>query len=150
MSGSGPIVADTGCAFTSPHFLATQAGMEVLERGGNAIDAMVSAAAMIAVAYPHMNGLGGDSFWIVHQPGSEPWAIDASGVAASAASPDWYHERGLQNIPSRGPAATLTMAGTVAGWQLARETFAANNPREKLSPLEKLLAPAVDLSLIHI
>ena len=85
MSGSGPIVADTGCAFTSPHFLATQAGMEVLERGGNAIDAMVSAAAMIAVAYPHMNGLGGDSFWIVHQPGSEPWAIDASGVAASAA-----------------------------------------------------------------
>ena len=61
--------------------------MEVLERGGNAIDAMVSAAAMIAVAYPHMNGLGGDSFWIVHQPGSEPWAIDASGAAASAASP---------------------------------------------------------------
>ena len=144
MSGSGPIVADTGCAFTSPHFLATQAGMEVLERGGNAIDAMVSAAAMIAVAYPHMNGLGGDSFWIVHQPGSEPWAIDASGVAASAASPDWYHERGLLNIPSRGPAATLTMAGTVAGWQLARETFAAKNPREKLSPLEKLLVPAVD------
>ena len=144
MSGSGPIVADTGCAFTSPHFLATQAGMEVLERGGNAIDAMVSAAAMIAVAYPHMNGLGGDSFWIVHQPGSEPWAIDASGVAASAASPNWYHERGLQNIPSRGPAATLTMAGTVAGWQLARETFAAKNPSEKLSPLEKLLVPAVD------
>ena len=51
MSGSGPIVADTGCAFTSPHFLATQAGMEVLERGGNAIDAMVSAAAMIAAVH---------------------------------------------------------------------------------------------------
>ena len=49
------------CAFTSPHFLATQAGMDVLQRGGSAIDAMIAAAAMIAVTYPHMNGLGGDS-----------------------------------------------------------------------------------------
>ena len=61
--------------------------MRVLERGGNAVDAMISAAAMIAVAYPHMNGLGGDSFWLLHQPGSDPWAIDTCGCAASAASP---------------------------------------------------------------
>jgi gamma-glutamyltranspeptidase len=137
-------VGDKRCAFTSPHFLATEAGMRVLERGGNAVDAMISAAAMIAVAYPHMNGLGGDSFWLLHQPESYPWAIDACGCAASAASPDWYHKRGLHQVPSRGPSAALTMAGTVAGWQLARDSWAARNPNETLIPLEELLAPAVD------
>ena len=144
MSGSGPIVGNPKRAFTSPHFLASQTGMDVLERGGNAIDAMVAAAAMIAVAYPHMNGLGGDSFWLVHETGSEPWAIDASGCAARAASAGWYDRKALQQIPSRGPDAALTMAGTVAGWQLARGTWAANNGDENLAPLEELFAPAVD------
>ena len=93
------------CAFTSPHFLATQAGMDVLQRGGSAIDAMIAAAAMISVTYRHMNGLGGDSFWLVHQPGQDPWAIDASGYAAAAATPKWYAERSLVEIPARGSAA---------------------------------------------
>ena len=137
-------MGDKQCAFTSPHFLATEAGMRVLEQGGNAVDAMIAAAAMIAVAYPHMNGLGGDSFWLVHQQGSDPWAIDACGCAASAASPDWYLKRGLHQVPSRGPSAALTMAGTVAGWQLARDSWAARNPSETLTPLDELLAPAVD------
>ena len=132
------------CAFTSPHFLATQAGMDVLQRGGSAIDAMIAAAAMIAVAYPHMNGLGGDSFWLVHQPGQDPWAIDASGCAAAAATPKWYAERSLQEIPARGPAAALTMAGTVSGWQLARQLWSEKNGDAANLPLQELLAPAAD------
>ena len=49
-------------AFTAPHFKATEAGQKILEQGGTAIEAMVAAAATIAVVYPHMNGLGGDGF----------------------------------------------------------------------------------------
>ena len=49
-------------AFTAPHFAASQVGLDILEKGGTAIEAMVAAAASIAVEYPHMNGLGGDGF----------------------------------------------------------------------------------------
>lgn len=49
-------------AFTAPHFKAAQVGQQILDAGGTASEAMVAAAAMIAVQYPHMNGIGGDSF----------------------------------------------------------------------------------------
>jgi oxamate amidohydrolase len=54
---------------TAPHHLAAQAGLEVLRDGGNAIEAMIAAAATVAVVYPHMNGLGGDGFWLIGRPG---------------------------------------------------------------------------------
>jgi gamma-glutamyltranspeptidase/glutathione hydrolase len=104
-------------AFTAPHFAAAQAGNNILEKGGTAIEAMVAAAASIAVQYPHMNGLGGDGFWLISEPGKKPIAIDACGTAAKAATLDYYAE--LSEIPSRGGKAALTMAGAVAGWQAA-------------------------------
>ena len=55
----------TSAAVAAPHSLAAQAGQSVLARGGNAIEAMVAMAASIAVVYPHMNGIGGDGFWLV-------------------------------------------------------------------------------------
>ena len=103
--------------FTAPHFAASQVGLDILEKGGTAIEAMVGAAASIAVEYPHMNGLGGDGFWLISEPGKAPIGIDASGVAANAATPEFY--QGLNAIPSRGGKAALTMAGAVAGWSEA-------------------------------
>ncbi len=103
--------------FTAPHFAAAQAGTDILQNGGTAIEAMVAAAATIAVVYPHMNGLGGDGFWLISEPGKTPIAIDASGTACNAATSDYYN--GKNQIPSRGPGAALTMAGAVAGWQQA-------------------------------
>jgi gamma-glutamyltranspeptidase len=95
---------------TAPHHLA----------GGNALEAMIAAAAAIAVVYPHMNGLGGDNFWLIKIPGEQtPVAIDACGAAARDASIESYHERGLDVIPTRGPLAALTVAGAVSGWQAA-------------------------------
>ncbi len=102
---------------TAPHHLAARAGARVLAEGGNAVEAAVSMAAAIAVVYPHMNGLGGDNFWIIHRPGMAPIGIDACGAAADAANLNYYV--GLGAIPSRGPKAALTVAGAVSGWQQA-------------------------------
>src|SRR3954469_17292165 len=87
----------------APHALASQSALDVLREGGNAIEAMIAAAATIAVVYPHMNSIGGDSFWLVHTPGRAPGAIDACGAAAERASIDWYRSRGVTDaIPFRG------------------------------------------------
>ncbi|MQX38027.1 gamma-glutamyltransferase, partial [Roseospira navarrensis] len=73
---------------TAPHHLAARAGLRVLEDGGNAIEAMVAAAATIAVVYPHMNGLGGDAFWLVARPGRAPLSIEACGAAGRSVTPE--------------------------------------------------------------
>lgn len=114
---SGPLSG----AVVAPHHLAARAGAEVLAEGGNALEAMIAAAASIAVVYPHMNGLGGDGFWLLQAPGEAARAIEACGYAVSRADPEWYRARGLEAIPPRGGPAVCTVAGTVAGWGLARE-----------------------------
>ena len=105
---------------SASHHLAAESGLAVLRDGGNAIEAMIAAAATITVAYPHMNVLGGDGFWLISEPGKKPVTIDACGAAAAGATIDSYRERGLRAIPSRGPLAALTVAGTVSGWRAAR------------------------------
>lgn len=111
--------------FTAPHHLAAETGLSVLREGGNAIEAMVAAAATVAVVYPHMNSLGGDGFWLIHLPGqAEPIAIDACGGAGAKATLEFYTALGLKSIPSRGPAAANTVAGAVSGWQEALKVSA--------------------------
>lgn len=126
----------------APHALAAQAALAVLREGGNAVEAMLAAAAAIAVVYPHMNSIGGDAFWLIHVPGQTPRAIDACGAAAAAASVDWYAARGIaKNIPFRGGAAANTVAGTVSGWHAAQE-FSQKELGGKL-PLARLFADAI-------
>lgn len=103
--------------FTAPHGAASKIGLEILQQGGTAVEAMVAAAASIAVVYPHMNGLGGDGFWLISEPGKPPVGVDACGVSAKNATLQRYASH--SHIPFRGPDAALTMAGAVAGWQKA-------------------------------
>src|ERR1700712_3138297 len=98
----------------APHALASQAALSVLREGGNAIEAMIAAAAAIAVVYPHMNGIGGDGFWTVALPGQAPFGIEAAGTASRAVSRQFYSERGLATIPVRGPLSANTLAATVS------------------------------------
>ncbi|MEH2922694.1 gamma-glutamyltransferase family protein [Samsonia erythrinae] len=130
--------APQGMAVT-PHHLASASALSILREGGNAIEAMVAAAATIAVAYPHMNGIGGDGFWLIVPPHGEPVAIDASGAAGSLACREYY--RGESRIPHRGPKAALTVAGTVGGWQEAL-TFSQQLGSAPL-PLARLLSDAI-------
>jgi gamma-glutamyltranspeptidase/glutathione hydrolase len=126
----------------APHALAAQAALAVLREGGNAIEAMIAAAANIAVVYPHMNSIGGDAFWLIHAPGQAPRAIDACGAAAATASIPWYAEHGIsQSIPFRGGVAANTVAGTISGWQAAYE-FSSKELGGKL-PLTRLFADAI-------
>jgi gamma-glutamyltranspeptidase/glutathione hydrolase len=125
----------------APNSLAAESAVAVLREGGNAIEAMVAAAASIAVVYPHMNSIGGDAFWLIHVPGESARAIDACGAAAALATSAFYREQGLDAIPFRGGLAANTVAGTLSGWSLALE-----HSRESWGgriPLARLLADAI-------
>src|SRR5215510_12066167 len=125
----------------APHALASQSALAVLREGGNALEAMVAAAATIPVVYPHMNSLGGDSFWLVHVPGRQVRGIDACGAAARAASIEWYAARGVSGtIPHRGGLAANTVAGTISGWEAALKVAKSWGGR---MPLRRLLADAI-------
>ncbi len=126
----------------APNSLAAQSALDVLRDGGNAIEAMIAAAATIAVVYPHMNSIGGDSFWLLSIPGQAPGAIDACGAAAQAATFDWYRERGITGaIPFRGGVAANTVAGTISGWGAAYE-LSVRTLKGRM-PLRRLLADAI-------
>lgn len=120
----------------APHSLAAQSALAVMREGGNAVQAMIAAAATIAVVYPHMNSIGGDGFWLVSRPGHEPVAIDACGASALGASLAGYREQGLSSIPFRGGLSANTVAGTLSGWQAAdtwqREVLGGNLPMSRL------------------
>jgi gamma-glutamyltranspeptidase len=106
---------------TSPHTLASQAGVAILQAGGSAVDAAIAAAAVLSVIYPHMTSLGGDAFWLIHDAGTGAVrSLEAAGRAAAAATVDWFATRGLREIPVRGIVpATLTVPGAVDGWYQA-------------------------------
>ncbi|GJE56719.1 MULTISPECIES: gamma-glutamyltransferase family protein [Methylobacterium] len=130
----------SSAAVAAPHHLAAEAGQIVLAQGGNAIEAMVAMAATIAVVYPHMNGIGGDGFWLVRERGGRVRGIEACGPAGSLATIPRYRERGYDVLPARGPDAAITVAGTVGGWTLALELSRALGGR---MPLDSLLSDAI-------
>lgn len=125
---------------TSPHHLASEAGLRILREGGNAIEATIAMASMLAVVYPHMTAIGGDGFWLVAPPDGSAVAIDACGGAAAAATPDLYASQGHTSIPWRGPLAANTVAGTVSGWG---EAQALSQEWGGRLPLSRLLEDAV-------
>ena len=77
-----PVTLASNGMVTSPHSLASAAGIDVLRAGGSAIDAAIATSAVLAVVYPHMTGLGGDAFWLVHDGAS-------GAIRASVPSGGW-------------------------------------------------------------
>jgi gamma-glutamyltranspeptidase/glutathione hydrolase len=125
---------------TTPHHLASQAGLDQLKSGGSAIEAIVAAAATISVVYPHMAGLGGDAFWLISVPGRSPIAIRAAGRTGRAVDRDLYRRHGLDAIPTRGPLAANTVAGVVDGWRLA---LAISEADGRVPDLGRLFSDAI-------
>jgi gamma-glutamyltranspeptidase/glutathione hydrolase len=109
------VMARNGLIATSQP-LASAAGLRVLQQGGNAIDAAVTAAAVLAVVEPTMNGLGGDLFALLHDPKTgSVRALNASGRAPAAATVDEFRRRQLTSIPYRG-VLSVSVPGVVDGW----------------------------------
>ena len=118
---------------TAPHYLAAEAGRDVLQDGGTAIEATVAVAATLAVVYPHMTGIGGDGFWVIREPDGRVHSIHGCGGAAASADLALY--AGHEAVPTRGPLAANTVAGTISGWAAALEGGTL--------PLERLLRDAI-------
>ncbi|MEM5517686.1 gamma-glutamyltransferase [Henriciella sp. AS95] len=117
---------------TSPHHLASEAGLAVLKDGGNAVEACVATAAALAVVYPHMTGIGGDGFWLVSEPDGSVYSINACGAAGEKVSLSLYEAANLKTVPWRGPLAAITTAGTISGWDAALEKTGSSLPLSRL------------------
>lgn len=129
------VLARRGLIATSQP-LASAAGLQVLQAGGNAVDAAVAAAAVLAVIEPSMTGIGGDLFALVHHgPTGRLEALDASGRSGSGATPDAVAARGLDEMPADG-ALSVTVPGVVDGWARLLERFGTRS-------LAELVAPAI-------
>ena len=109
------VMARNGAIATSQP-LATAAGLKVLQSGGNAIDAAVTAAAVLSVVEPTMNGIGGDLFAMLYDAKTQSiHGLNASGRAPGAATLDEFRKRHLDRIPLRGPLS-VSVPGVVVGW----------------------------------
>ncbi len=128
---------------TAPHAVAAQSGARVLAEGGTAIEAALATAATLTVVYPHMTGLGGDSFWLIAEPGRAPLTIDGAGRAGVDVKVSLYRDRGLANIPWRGPLAACTVAGAVSAWSAA---WGINDRWGGCLPLTRLFVEAIALA----
>jgi gamma-glutamyltranspeptidase/glutathione hydrolase len=118
--------------------LAAQAGIRILERGGNAVDAAIAANAAMGVVAPMMNGIGGDLFVIVYDvKANKLYGLNASGWSPKDLSVDFLHKRGLRDMPERG-IYTVTVPGAVDGWQKLADRFGRKKLAEDLAPAIKL------------
>lgn len=123
----------------SPHYLASQAGIDILQSGGNAADAAITVNAVLGVVLPDTCGPGGDLFALVHTPSqSNPAALNASGRAGSGIGADEIRDEGLGAIPMRSHLS-ITVPGCVDGWEALESRFCT-------LPLRSLLAPAIAIA----
>lgn len=119
--------------------LASQAAVQILELGGNAMDAAIAANAAMGVLEPTGNGIGGDLFALVYEASTgRVHGLNASGWSPAALTPELLAERGIEEMPYRGIHA-VTVPGTVAGWTAIHERFGT-------LPLDTILAPAVHVA----
>ncbi|HEU5208368.1 MAG TPA: gamma-glutamyltransferase [Longimicrobiales bacterium] len=126
-------------AVVAGHPLAAAAGYQVLRRGGNAVDAAVTMAAVLAVVRPHMNGVGGDAFALFYEASTRRiTGLNGSGRAGALATPDLFAQRGLDEVPDNG-ALTITVPGAVSAWTAALERYGTIT-------LADALAPAIELA----
>ena len=122
------------------HPLAAQAGLRMLQAGGNAVDAIVATAAVLAIVEPCSNGLGSDAFCILWD-GERLHGLNASGHAPAAWTPDYF--RGRYGAAARTPPKrgwdSVTVPGAVAGWAALHDRFGR-------LPFADLLAPAIQIA----
>jgi gamma-glutamyltranspeptidase/glutathione hydrolase len=125
---------------STSHPLAAQAGVRIMQNGGNAIDGAIAAAAVMTVVEPCSNGLGSDAFALVWD-GNGLHGLNASGAAPEAWTPEYFRTKygaEARTPPNRG-WDSVTVPGAVGGWVALSERFG-------LLPFSDLLTPAIDIA----
>jgi gamma-glutamyltranspeptidase / glutathione hydrolase len=133
MAGRSTVYAPSGAVATSQP-LASAAGLEVLRQGGNAIDAAVTAAAVLSVTEPHMTGIGGDMFamvWLARE--QKLVALNASGRAGSLMTRETLLTRGFRSGSQQG-VMSVTVPGALAGWDTLVRTYGRRTLAQALQP----------------
>jgi gamma-glutamyltranspeptidase/glutathione hydrolase len=134
LPGRSPVIASEAMAATS-HPLATLAAIDVMRLGGNAVDAAVTAVAVLCVIEPHMTGVGGDCFALIAEPGQPVWGYNGCGRSGAAASTEKLLAKGLRAIEPTS-AHAVNVPGAIEAWDAilkARGTW----------PLDRVLEPAI-------
>ena len=141
MSRRAPLVGRSKVATTygivaASQPLAARAGVQILERGGNAIDAAIATNAVMGLVEPYFDGIGGDLFAIVYEAKTgKLYGLNSGGWAPTGLTPAFLKSKGIDRMPGRGIYA-VTVPGAVAGWDALRAKFG------KL-PMSDLMAPAI-------
>jgi gamma-glutamyltranspeptidase len=135
MLSEQPVFASHGMVACA-HYLATQAGLQILTQGGNAIDAAIAANATMTVVYPSTCSAGGDVFMLIWDAKSRNlYALNGSGRAPQGMTPEFFAAQGFKQIPERGPLS-INVPGAVDGWFEALERFGT-------LAAETIFAPAI-------
>jgi gamma-glutamyltranspeptidase / glutathione hydrolase len=130
------VIARHGMVATSQP-LATQAGLHVLQAGGNAVDAAIATVATLCVVEPTSTGIGGDAFALIWSAAEQRlYGLNASGPAPAALTSDWIRAQGHSSVPALGPIP-VTVPGSLRGWELALARFGSR-------PLGELLQRPID------
>ena len=128
------MVISRGGIVASESPLASQAGVRILEHGGNAVDAAIAANAMMGVVEPMMNGIGGDLFVIVYDAkANKLYGLNASGWAPKGLTIEFLHKQGLRDMPQAG-VNSITVPGVVDGWQKLADKFGRKKLKDDLAP----------------
>src|SRR5436190_6357190 len=135
--GTRSVVMARHGAIATSQPLATAAGLRVLQSGGNAVDAAVTAAAVLSVVEPTMNGPGGDLFAIVYSAkDKQVHGLNASGRAGALATPDEFRRRNVPRIPLRGELS-ISVPGVVDGWNELLTRYGTRSLSDTLQPAIK-------------
>ena len=137
-------VSGEAMAATS-HPLGTLTAVETLRAGGNAVDAAIAAAAVLAVVEPHMTGIGGDCFVLYSPRAGAPKALNGSGHAPEKATASWYAERGFKIIPPTSSHA-VTVPGAIDAWTTLHKDFGSRDWAHLLQPAIKLASDGMILT----
>ncbi|WP_047155015.1 gamma-glutamyltransferase [Aneurinibacillus tyrosinisolvens] len=138
-------IIGTKTMVVSPHYLASMAGSRMLQKGGNAFDASVAISACLAVVYPHMTGLGGDSFWLLHSTHDKQIrAFNGSGRSGYKVTRKAY--AGEDSIPYRGSRSAITVPRMVDSWDAILQEYGRLSLGDVLEPAIVYAATGFPLS----
>ena len=130
-------------SIATSHPLAANAGLDILKKGGNAVDAAIAAAAALNVVEPMSTGIGGDVFALIYlNSNSKVIALNGSGRSGSKGDLQYFNDEGFKEIPLEGPNSGLSVSvpGAVDAWEELSKKYGNFS-------LDTILAPAIDLAI---